>query len=81
VQLARIYEVLALVCPKCGGDMRITASIDEGPVIREILGHLGEPISAPHLAPASVGVAVSSFQVLVLHGRVGFSEVSDAILV
>jgi len=50
--LARIYEVLPLVCPKCGGDMRIIAFINDGPVIREILGHLGEPISAPLLAPA-----------------------------
>ena len=50
--LARIYEVLPLVCPKCGGDMRIIAFINDGPVIREILGHLGEPTSAPTLAPA-----------------------------
>lgn len=50
--LARIYEVLPLVCPKCGGDMRIIAFINEAPVIREILGHLGEPTSAPSLAPA-----------------------------
>ena len=49
--MARIYEVLPLVCPKCGGDMRIIAFINEGPVIRETLGHLGEPISAPRLAP------------------------------
>jgi len=32
--------------------MRIIAFINEGPVIREILGHLGEPTSAPTLAPA-----------------------------
>ncbi|MBK8891243.1 MAG: transposase [Dechloromonas sp.] len=56
--LARIYEVLPLACPKCGGDMRIIAfmaqghAVNEGPVIREILGHLGEPTSAPRLAPA-----------------------------
>ena len=50
--LARIYEVLPLLCPKCGGDMRIIAFITEGPVIREILDHLGEPSSAPRLAPA-----------------------------
>ena len=50
--LALIYEALPLVCPKCGGDMRIIAFINEGPVIRKILGHLGEPISAPLLAPA-----------------------------
>ncbi len=64
--LVRIYdrrkyqwdEVLPLVCSNCGGDMRIIAfmaqghAVNEGPVIREILGHLGEPISAPRLAPA-----------------------------
>lgn len=50
--LARIYEVLPLRCPKCGGDMRIIAFINEGPVMRDILGHLGEPTSAPRLAPA-----------------------------
>ena len=50
--LARIYEVLPLVCPKCGGEMRIIAFINDGPVIREILSHLGEPTSAPRIAPA-----------------------------
>lgn len=38
--LKRIHEVLPPLCPKCGGDMRIIAFINEGPVIREILGHL-----------------------------------------
>ena len=32
--------------------MRIIAFITEGPVIREILGHLGEPTSPPRLALA-----------------------------
>jgi hypothetical protein len=32
--------------------MRIVAFITEGTVIREFLGYLGEPISAPALAPA-----------------------------
>ena len=50
--LARIYEVLPLLCPKCGGVMRIIAFITEGTVIREILGHLGEPTSPPRLMPA-----------------------------
>jgi len=31
--LARIYEVLALVCPKCGGEMRIIAFIIEAKVV------------------------------------------------
>ena len=41
--LARIYEVPPLLCPKCGGAMKIIAFITEPVVIREILGHLGEP--------------------------------------
>lgn len=50
--LARIYEVLPLVCPKCGGEMKIIAFINEPLVIREILGHLGEPTAPPSLNPA-----------------------------
>jgi len=62
--LARIYEVLPLLCLKCGGvrgyrlrpslrhKMKIIAFITEGAVIREIPGHLGEPISPPRRMPA-----------------------------
>ena len=50
--LARIYEVLPLVCPQCGGEMKIIAFINEAVAIREILGHLGEPTSPPRLLPA-----------------------------
>ncbi len=50
--LARIYEVLPLLCPKCGGEMRIIAFITEAVAIREILGRLGEPTSPPRLKPA-----------------------------
>jgi len=34
------------------GEMRIIAFITEGPAIREIPGHLGEPTSPPRLRPA-----------------------------
>ena len=50
--LARIYEVLPLLCPKCGGQMRIIAFITEAVAIRDILSHLGEPTSPPRLLPA-----------------------------
>ena len=49
--LARIYDVLPLVCPKCGGEMKIIAFLTEAVVIREILGHLGESTSPPRLLP------------------------------
>jgi hypothetical protein len=41
-----------LLCPKCGGEMRIIAFITEAVVIREILGYLGEPTTPPRLMPA-----------------------------
>lgn len=49
--LARIDEVVPLVFPKCGGDLLIVAFMNEGPVIRGCLGHLGKPTSALSLAP------------------------------
>ncbi len=50
--LARIYEVLPLLCPRCGGAMRIIAFITDAPTVRDILGHLGEPTAPPRIAPA-----------------------------
>jgi hypothetical protein len=50
--LARIYEVFPLLCPKCGGEIRIIAFISEALAVREILTYLGEPTSPPRMAPA-----------------------------
>jgi hypothetical protein len=50
--LARLYEVFPLVCPLCGGAMRIIAFITDGPSVRDLLVHLGEPITPPTVAPA-----------------------------
>jgi hypothetical protein len=58
--LARIYdrrkslwdEVFPLVCPLCGGAMRIIAFITGGPTVRDILDHLGKPAAPPRIAPA-----------------------------
>jgi hypothetical protein len=50
--LARIYEVFPLVCPNCGAEMRIIAFITDGPTMRDLLAHLGEPIAPPTVAPA-----------------------------
>ncbi|WXG54263.1 MAG: transposase [Candidatus Sedimenticola sp. (ex Thyasira tokunagai)] len=50
--LARIYEINPLVCPRCGGEMRIIAFITELEPIRRILRHIGEPDSAPEISPA-----------------------------
>jgi hypothetical protein len=58
--LARIYdrrkslwdEVVPLVCPRCGAAMRIIAFISDGPTVRDILAHCGEPTAPPRIAPA-----------------------------
>ncbi|MBK5206078.1 MAG: transposase [Polaromonas sp.] len=50
--IARIYEVFPLLCPMCGGQMRLIAFITEGAQIRKILEHIGEACEPPHISPA-----------------------------
>jgi hypothetical protein len=50
--IARIYEVFPLLCPLCGGQMRLIAFITEGTQIRKILDHIGVDSEPPHIAPA-----------------------------
>ena len=52
VLIARIYEVFPLLCPMCGGQMRLIAFITEGAQIRKILDHIGVDSQPPHIAPA-----------------------------
>jgi hypothetical protein len=41
-----------LLCPGCGGDIRLIAFITDPAPIRKILIHLGEPLEPPPLAPS-----------------------------
>jgi len=41
VRIARIYEVFPLLCPPCGGQMRIIAFITHSADIGQILEHIG----------------------------------------
>jgi len=52
VLIARIYEVFPLLCPICGGQMRIIAFITHSADIRHILDHIGVESEPPHIAPA-----------------------------
>ena len=52
VLIARIYEVFPLLCPLCGGQMRLIAFITEGTQISRILDHIGVDSEPPHIAPA-----------------------------
>ena len=59
--LARIYEIQPLTCPRCHGPMRLIAFLTEPPSIRMILAHLGEPTTAPVLAPHARATARPRF--------------------
>ena len=45
--LARIYDVFPLVCPQCGGSMRVLSFVTEVQSVEKILTHIDEPIEAP----------------------------------
>jgi hypothetical protein len=52
VLIARIYEVFPLICPLCGGEMRIIAFITDGAEVRKILNHIGAESEPPRITPA-----------------------------
>ena len=37
----KIYETDPLICPRCGGDMRIIALLEDYKVVKKILDYLG----------------------------------------
>ena len=52
VLIARNYEVFPLLCPLCGGQMRIIAFITYSADIRQILDHIGAEAEPPRITPA-----------------------------
>jgi hypothetical protein len=50
--LRRVFLAEALLCQVCGGERRVIAQIEEGPVARKILAHLGLPTTLPARTPA-----------------------------
>ena len=50
--LARNYGVAPHKCSGCGGRVRLVAFIKEPATVRQILEHVGEPATAPAIAPA-----------------------------
>jgi hypothetical protein len=45
--LAKVYEIDPMVCPKCGGEMKVIAVIQDPMEIRDILAHLVKTGRAP----------------------------------
>ena len=52
VLITRIYAVSPLLCPNCGGQMRLIAFITECMQTGKILNHIGVDPEPPHIAPA-----------------------------
>jgi len=50
--MRRVFALDVLACPRCGGRMRVVATIDDPAVIRKILAHLALPVDEPPLVPA-----------------------------
>ena len=50
--IARIYDVLPLVCPSCGASMRIIAFVTDPVPVRSILTYLDLASRPPLLRPA-----------------------------
>lgn len=50
--LKRTFRIEALVCPSCGGAMRILAVIEQPTVVEAILASIGLPAAPPPIHPA-----------------------------
>jgi len=50
--LARSYGVFPFKCSGCGGRVRLVGYITEPATVRQIVVQVGEPTSAPAIAPA-----------------------------
>jgi len=73
--LARLGEEFPLVCPNCGGDIRLISFITDPGPIRKILTHLGEPLDPPHVSPAR-GPPVDWGELVQSHGDEEFEQAS-----
>jgi len=47
VLMARIFEFLPLICPRCGHEMKMVGFIVESENVRKVLEHLELPTKAP----------------------------------
>jgi len=50
--IARLFDALPLVCPRCGAVMRVKSFVVNSGEVRRLLEHLGEPPEALPLEPA-----------------------------
>ncbi len=51
--LKRVFDIDVEQCPRCGGDLKFIAAIEEPAVIERILTHLGLSAQPPPRTPAA----------------------------
>jgi hypothetical protein len=56
--MRRVFALDVLACPRCGGRLRVIASVQDAAVVRTILAHLGRTLSAEAPGPAPPAPAV-----------------------
>lgn len=50
--MRRTFEIDVLQCRRCGGRMRLIATIEDPEIVRKLLDHLGLPTELPRPLPA-----------------------------
>jgi len=50
--MRRAFGIDVLACPRCGGRLRLIATLEDPAVVAKILAHLDRPQSADHPGPA-----------------------------
>jgi len=73
--LARVGEEFPVVCPNCGGNIRLISFITDPGPIRKILTHLGEPLDPQRVSPAR-GPPVEWAELVQSHGDGEFEQAS-----
>jgi hypothetical protein len=49
--MRRVFDLDVLACPRCGGRLRLIATVQDTGAVRTILAHLGLPLSPAPLRP------------------------------
>ncbi len=59
--MRRVFDLDVLACPRCGGRLRLIATVEDPAVVGKILARLGllHPADAPGPAPPSADLRVS----------------------
>jgi hypothetical protein len=52
--IRKVYKIDAMICPRCGGIMKVVAFLTESAVVNRIIGHLKLTFVAEKPSPSHV---------------------------